>query len=312
MKHAAARFSVVTGLAALTMGVKVNPNDFHENHLKHAALISSNASDSAPVDDSGILFLIRTGGPESKARVAAVKETWAKSLPGSSTVFFQKSEKCEKAWGDNHGEGLTCLESENELAISNTRNDFTWLAIVDDDVYVNVNNLNDALKKLNPSDKKVYGTPGCGHCNPAAGEGTSGFCGGGGYFISRENLKLITADNNAFSQSFNRKPDQEWCDVRFACAASTRGLQMQQLNGLYPWAAKDAAEEHAQIHGGIPPLTFHYSGPNRMRRLDKEFNQGRSFMSLESESHAAVSLKRYRMALEKYVDEENRQRAKGK
>jgi len=253
-----------------------------------AALDEVKESEGTP---SGLTFLLRTGGPDSSERIQAIKDTWGHSLsmgPSGQIVPFVPDNECLQTYGDNHGRGLTCLEAKNELSVA-ARGDFTWLLIIDDDVYVNVKNLQHALGNLDPAKSSVYGIKGCGHCE----EDRGGLCGGGGYLISRQNLQELTSQKKVFVGQFNSEPDQEWCDVRFACTAQMHGLTLESLEGLYGWAFDtDALEDKAVYSTDVLPLTFHYAGPGpmgRMRTLHAKFESAADLLELP----AGISVAEY-------------------
>lgn len=231
--------------------------------------------DLAPRKDS-VLYLIRSGGKHSKERLSAINQTWgAGFLHGrqSRIVTFldnpEALEECKLLFGDNHAHGLTCLESLNELALSE-RNDYTWLYIADDDVYIRTPNLERHLASLDPEEPKVWGRPGCGWCAP---RGVKGLCGGGGYFISRKNLQMmVKKDKFDFVKQFNSEPNQQWADIRFSCVATNHGLQLVRVPGMYSNKEQSIAGEDAKVHSRSEPMiSQHYVDPDDMRRLHAKF-----------------------------------------
>lgn len=173
------------------------------------------------------------------------------------------NEGCRQRWGDNHWEGLTCLEANAHVEIMN-RTDFTWLLVVDDDTYVVVDRLTSLLKTLDPRRLQVFGNSNCGDC----GGGRKGLCGGGGYFLSRQSLLHMAGMSDgpvppsvsqAFIDHFMQKPDNVWCDVRFGCVAQDMGLRLVYQDGMYgnPIENEAALSKIIRLKKYKPPLVFH-------------------------------------------------------
>lgn len=211
-----------------------------------------------------LAILMRTGGPNSHERLKSVNRTWAQDLEDGSLFLLPPDAECVAKYGNNHGMGLTCLEAKAHLKLM-SRTDFDWLLIVDDDTYVFAQRLRDTLQGMDVDKKEVYGIPGCGKC----AHGLHGFCGGGGYMISRVNLLRMAslehgpvpaAIQSSFLQSFMQNPDNDWCDVRFACVAQDAGLKPTAVKGLYGWSISGATKERriVELKQDAPPLVLHY------------------------------------------------------
>lgn len=201
---------------------------------------------------------------------------------------------------------MTCLESRNEFELL-SRRDFEFVFILDDDVYVNVNSLQRAVLKLQAESPTVWGTPGCGRCE--SGQRT-GLCGGGGYLISRHNLALLASNKSRFLEEFNRGPDQEWCDVRFACVAQLHKFNLEKMNGLYPWMLNASEQDRAMRSRQVPPLTFHYANPKRMRELHNEFQQTSSFLEDALTVGDGLTMEEYSKQMYEYIQSQQKRRAK--
>lgn len=225
-----------------------------------------------------LAVLMRNGGPSSQKRVQSIRSTWAQDLEEGSLILLEADAGCEAQYGDNHGMGLTCLEAKAHLKLMN-RTDFDWLLVVDDDTYVFAERLRDTLLGMDPEKKAVYGIPGCGHCS----KGRTGFCGGGGYMLSRKNLlrmaglehgPALQASQASFLQSFMSTPDASpECDVRFGCVAQDAGLKPIAVKGLYGWSVKGAHKERriVELKQDDPPLVLHYiSNDSHMQLIRRE------------------------------------------
>lgn len=234
------------------------------------------SSDAAMLSHHRMLILLRTGSSDSSSRVQSIKNTWASRLADGQLRIMEGNDFCRKKYGDNHWEGLTCLEAANHIEIMNsTLTNFTWLLVVDDDTYVVVDRFASLLDRLDPHQPAAYGVPGCGNC----GQNRFGFCGGGGYFISRNNLlqmaglldqPVMPSIAFAFIEHFMQQPDRIWCDVRFGCVAQDMGLRLIKQPGLYGNPLSDENEEKGiiRLEQSFPPLVFHkVSNASQMHRI---------------------------------------------
>jgi len=231
----------------------------HHRTLPNSTLPNSNTKHHK------LLILLRTGSSNSTSRVLSINQTWASRLADGQLRIMEGNERCHRKYGDNHWKGLTCLEATNHIQIMNdTQTNFTWLLIVDDDTYVVVDRLTNLLDRLDPHQPAAFGAPGCGNC----GKNRTGFCGGGGYFISRKNLlrmaglidrPVILSVAHAFIEHFMQEPDSVWCDVRFGCVAQDIGLRLINQPGLYGNPLNDENEEKRiiRLEQDSPPLVFH-------------------------------------------------------
>lgn len=249
----------------------------HSIPSSDAAMLSHHIlPNSTNTEHHKLLILLRTGSSNSTSRVQSIKQTWANRLANGQLRIMNGNERCHRKYGDNHWAGLTCLEAANHIEImNNTLTNFTWLLIVDDDTYVVIDRLNNLLDTLDPHQPAAFGVPGCGNC----GKNRRGFCGGGGYFISRKNLLRMAGLINrpvlpsvayAFIEHFMQEPDRVWCDVRFGCVAQDMGLRLIKQPGLYGNPVMNEYEEKRMIHleEGSPPLVFHkVSNASQMHRI---------------------------------------------
>jgi len=241
-----------------------------------------------------LAVLVRTGGPQSESRMKSVTETWGGDIEKGKFVTMQSNQHCKEKYGDNHQKGLTCLEAASDLQLMN-RTDFDWLLVVDDDVYVFVDRVRDTLNNVKASDARVYGVPGCGDC---AG-GKHGFCGGGGYILSRQSLLKMAASTSApvsqeagtaFLEHMMKNRGSDWADVSFGCVAMEKGLELESVQGMFGNPVQDSkgkydqAQEVSMVESSeVPALVFHrVSDASHMHHLHQESRDSkkRGFASL--------------------------------
>jgi len=246
-----------------------------------------------------LAVLLRTGGPNSTARLDSINKTWGADLEKGALMTMQSNAHCKEKYGDNHWQGLTCLEAMSDLTAMN-RTDFEWLLVVDDDVFVFADRLRKTLKNMDASQPHVYGSVGCGKC----GDGSHGLCGGGGYVLSRHNLlKMAAAEEgpvsaeagSAYLKHMMTDPDSAWADARFGCVAHESKLELVDVRGMHGNPIKDdkgkydPAKEHALVvDHNEPALTFHRAAPaSHMEFLQAE--------KVHSELQAYASLEAWRV-----------------
>jgi len=248
-----------------------------------------------------LLVLMRNGGPSSPKRLQSVASTWGQDLEEGSLTLLESNDECETKFGDNHQEGLTCLEAKAHLKLMN-RTDFDWLLVVDDDTYVFAERLQDTLRNMDVDRKAVYGIPGCGSCGHVPEK--RGFCGGGGYMLSRRNLRRMAHleaapvakdTEDEFLRSFMAGPDHgHWCDVRFGCVAQEAGLELVEVKGLYGWSLEKRKERRiVELKQDAPPLVLHYIKGEHMQlvrreHLKEQLRQGRDAAPYTTEKWLAL------------------------
>lgn len=273
--HLCKRFSVVTPLTEEQRNPLLPSSDAVMLLAQHRTL--PNSTTTQHHHHHKLLILLRTGSSDSNSRLQSIKNTWASRLADGQLRIMEGNDFCRQKYGDNHWEGLTCLEAANHIEIMNsTLTNFTWLLIVDDDTYVVVDRFSSLLDRLDPHQPAVYGVPGCGNC----GQNRTGFCGGGGYFISRNNLlkmagltdqqPVMPSVAHAFIEHFMQEPDRVWCDVRFGCVAQDMGLRLINQQGLYGNPLSDENEEKRiiRLEQRYPPLVFHkVNNSSQMHRI---------------------------------------------
>ena len=145
-------------------------------------------------------YVLRSHSKNYGTKVVATLDTWAKDVNNSGTdsllmVGDKASENPPilpaKGCGNDHWQQLTCKTgvalqlAHEQLGLGN----FSWIFVIDDDVYLHVANVHRVLSNFDPSKIIAVGIVGCGgHLLPGGG-----FCGGGGYALSRPAMEKIMA-----------------------------------------------------------------------------------------------------------------------
>lgn len=256
----------------------------------------SNSLDVAmkPRSRSNILYVIRTWHKNYDTRVPSIMKTWASTLDRSSLLLVGDVDlqnpivHAATGCSSDHHVGLTCKTGHSLALAADMIGNHPWAFLIDDDVYVNTSHLENVLKKEDPSKLVAFGIPGCGtpHCDDHEG----GFCGGGGYALSRAALKALV-DKPTAREFHNELLDMTkvfypgetpWDDITTTCLMKRRGIEIKKMDGLYGWRLPDSSQAapdgnlspnyKGAIHSLNPaPLTFHYITPEEMYTIHSQF-----------------------------------------
>jgi len=265
------------------------------------ALQVPRTSSVAPVQksQSQIFYVVRTCEAVRHERIPSILDTWAGPVKESLLMVSEKGLEEPKIYAadgcsSDHLKGLACKTGYALALAAKMIGDHSWVMLLDDDVYVNTSNLEKELQKhdADASQLVALGIPGCGspHCNDQKG----GFCGGGGYAISKPALKAFVGgvDPIEFGAEMLECRKRVWPednpfdDIVSTCLMKERGVEVKELKGLYGWRLEKKGEEPSEkimsseykfaIHEDeISPLTFHYIKPAEMYLIQEEF-KGRS------------------------------------
>ena len=140
---------------------------------------------------------------------------------------------------NNHGVGLCCQES-NALKESVEKYDFDWMVVIDDDVYLWPSVMRDLVLDYRDSPMEAIGTLGC------VAKDVSGFCGGGGYILSREMVKKATAQDDFLHKYAGNCAITEFCDITTAWAIKEVGASLVSDPRLMPWGWTVPHEDHQE------------------------------------------------------------------
>lgn len=244
---------------------------------------------------STILYVIRTWHANYDTLLPSILATWASPLESSSLLIVGdvdqsvNSTSVVAATGcpNDHQVGLTCKTAHSLALAADKIGSHSWVFVVDDDVYVDTSNLENELSKHDPSKLIALGIPGCGtpHCNDNGG----GFCGGGGYAVSRAALSELVDKPTAvdfhdemleFMHEEYLAPETPWDDITTTCLMKQRGIAIESIEGLYGWRMQDSPNPSSSLSAEYqdaiqssspPPLTFHYIDSQEMYMIHKQF-----------------------------------------
>jgi len=232
-----------------------------------------------------VLFAVRTNIRNYETKIPALLRTWASVLP-EEDLFIVSTKAAQIAMGpsysfkvqgtecfDDRYVGLTCIEAHIHLFAAQKAGEFDWLFVVDEDVYVQVQNLKEVLSYLDPFAPRLYGTPGCGGdvCKKVG----AGLCGGGGYAVSRQSLLRMISNHSTYVRDLMHTPGADtYCDVAVACMAEERELKVERLPGLYPWYMHNRTQFQSTLESLSPlPFSYHYTNPKEMLDIHLQFRK---------------------------------------
>ena len=132
---------------------------------------------------------------------------------------------------NNHGMGLCCQEANALVAAAQERrySSFDWVFVIDEDVFVSPTILQEVVNDYNESDLVSIGTKGC------VAKEIGGFCGGGGYLISRPALERTVALTNFMSQYMKVCSNTDFCDIATSSLLETANVTTLTDGRFHPW-----------------------------------------------------------------------------
>lgn len=269
-----------------------------------------------PANDD-VFYLIRSWHKNYGTRVKTILDTWAAALDDSSLLFVGDTEarnptRVEAAAGcaTDHWAGLCCKTAVSLSLALQRMGSRKWLMVLDDDVYANPALIEHALSKHNSSSKLALGIVGCG-AGSLCKDKTGGFCGGGGYAISRPALEALVGGVEEHQAAVFRKRYMDFTsspfgqnidDVSTTCLLKEDGVKIEGLHGLYGWRLKAddnfGLDEQELYRNRIKEggLTFHYIQDRHTMTSLHEYtlewaaHQQHSDVSLAQTSEALVSM----------------------
>merc|ERR1740121_235159 len=211
--------------------------------LQHASHKDRTGVANLAAEGTGeVLYVIRISSKTQSERLQPILDTWASALPPESLlVVGDVGSEIPKVYGatecpDNHEQGLSCKTGHALALAAGMLGSRQWVFVLDDDHYVNTTNLEGVLATKNASKLQAFGIPGCGPklCDDHEG----GFCGGGGYAVSRAALKALVdkPEPEDFSGEFIQAAEEVfsgkkhmYSDVTCSCLMKRRGIIMDKL-----------------------------------------------------------------------------------
>ena len=155
----------------------------------------------------GVLFIVRSGHQNYGFRVTSILRTWGQDIAsspsdglmvvGDTTVHHPHIFGVPEC-GNDHSRALCCKTGHALQLAHRWLDDFAWFFVVDDDTYVNIGNLHQSLSTFSALEPQALGVLGCGpgFCE----DGQGGFCGGGGYALSKAALGVIMLNSTSAFQ----------------------------------------------------------------------------------------------------------------
>mmetsp|Transcript_50557 Transcript_50557/g.94417 ORF Transcript_50557/g.94417 Transcript_50557/m.94417 type:complete len:427 (+) Transcript_50557:86-1366(+) len=267
-----------------------------------------------PKPEAAILFLVLSHVRNYDTKIAGVMRTWGKDVNESKADSLMivgdrahsdpkvlAANKC----GNDHSDQLVCKAGYALQFAHQAADNFSWIFLLDDDIYVNRQNIHKALESKDASQKIALGIPGCGgqFCDKHGG-----FCGGGGIVISRLALaEIMQPSPEAFQRDMMthlaKEPSgQSWADISISCVLRRHGVPLEFLKGLYGWKVDGAPIPRSVLNAGYMkaitqrdplPITFHYISTMQMLAIHDEFKKlgssGRSLALQRNEDNDSES-----------------------
>jgi hypothetical protein len=247
-----------------------------------AAATGSNAipkkvADSEVESTKNILYVVRTY-PGNYKRLSLQARSWMRHLdPAREAVMVASTETdgwtTERAQNEtlmsslhplpvsfstpycvenNHGPGLCCQEAHALLSAANDDEyaSYGWIFVIDEDVFVHPGIVRDIVQdnhnRTALSKGVAIGTPGCG------ADGYGGFCGGGGYLISRSAVQALVSLPHFYEDYMHMcRAKIQYCDVVTGWMMENRAMVTILSDPRFqPWGIGSAYDEPWLIRDG--------------------------------------------------------------
>mmetsp|Transcript_33494 Transcript_33494/g.94125 ORF Transcript_33494/g.94125 Transcript_33494/m.94125 type:complete len:338 (-) Transcript_33494:110-1123(-) len=141
-----------------------------------------------------------------------------------------------------------------------------WLYVIGEDNYVHTGRVEEFLSDKDPDSAIAYGTVGCGkrlYCTDEPGfNEEGGFCGGGGYIISRGALQRLLANGAPeLHEIYDATPWPN--DMTTSCQLRKHEVVLSNVGNMYGFPIVDIDDYKGMARGDF--LTLHYLKPATMR-----------------------------------------------
>ena len=246
---------------------------------------------------AGILFLIPTCAANRDTRLPAVMETWGaevlKSEANDLMIFAnERREKDPKVLqaancADDHGVGLCCKTATSLMtAYKYGKDKFSWVFILDDDVYMHQDNVAKSLARHDASLPIGLGVVGCAGCQPndlptEQNIQPQCFCGGGGIALSMAAVqKLMMPSTDSFFEDYmSHLGIGSHSDITLCCQMRRLKIPIQHMKGLHAWELRGTTLPNTVLNSAYLeeiastnplPITFHYVSPDRIRAIHQQ------------------------------------------
>lgn len=277
-------------------------------------------TDSSAVERTRVLIVLRTRYQNLHTRMTTSRDTWMQRVGEDDKVLVVVADpglKTAKSGNaptlpgvevtpidcpDSHNVGLNCEMSEVfRMVLPMVVDTYDALFVVDDDAYLDVPNLKTAVES--EKGPVAFGVWGC--TEPPY----VGFCGGGGYGLTKEAARQLLQSPEALLQStqagggastksvlkeaawtgeqgradafvtrylnasqaiYDLPKHLAWEDVAFGVTVKKIGVPTETLGGLYGWKL-DLQQYDKAVRSCHPlPVNFHYVTEETKRQLHKD------------------------------------------
>lgn len=175
----------------------------------------------------------------------ALNQTLLASLPINA---FVSAPYCVE---NNHGPGLCCQEAHAlmDVASIDKYSSYGWVFVIDEDLFVHpetVRKIAQDNSKASSEKLVAIGTPGCGP------KGYIGFCGGGGYLISRRAVQAVVAVPHFYEDYMHMcRTICEYCDVVTAWMMEHKAsVTILRDRRFHPWGIASDFHDDVLVRTG--------------------------------------------------------------
>ena len=221
---------ILTFIFSLAITIMVNlPLSNPKMKLKPLPAQAIYSSLPTVIPPPNVIFVIRSYPKNFGSKLSEQANTWLKELKPEEFIVSASNDKnsdnesqlppsipkesvVRMDCPSGHALGPACTEASALIHLWNNSisNNFNWAFIIDDDVLVFPEGIKAFLNE-NANYNEAYGTPGCGSHN------IGGFCGGGGYAISKQAIGLIIeksgSSKNFLNSYMDKAKELEYSDI---------------------------------------------------------------------------------------------------
>ncbi|CAK0865504.1 unnamed protein product [Prorocentrum cordatum] len=229
-------------------------------------------------------------------KLEAQLATWAARPAGEGRFAAVGSNDLPEEWQvdgvvlkSNCGDGMDQISCKEGAVVKETAaRGAAWAVILGDDNYVDTGKVEAFLGSKDPEELVAYGVVGCGKGTPYCQDvpdfqARGGFCGGGGYFLSKAALQALAGERSFYHDRMS------WPgDMTTSCLLYKHGVRIENVqHGMYANPFDSEAKLDDTVRSGF--WTLHYLQPSQMRWVHGIASNASEAETAELESRAFPS-----------------------